>query len=199
MRVKLNNVRLSFHDLFERGTYEGQDIGYGATFLLPPDHAQVPELRAAEKAVYREKWGDKRVGLKHDSGVLKDGADKAHIDGFEGMLFVKANSQKRPGVFDRDRRPLTKDDEKIYSGCYVNALLDVWAQDNGYGKAIRCQLAGVQFLRDGESFGGGRSASADDFEDEDLGAVPEVPEVGGFAPWDDAPAPAKEAANAYLD
>jgi hypothetical protein len=164
VRIQLKNVRLSFHDLFERGTYEGKEVGYSATFILPPDHPQIDEIRRAERKVHADKWGTKKVSLKADSGVLRDGDEKAHIDGFEGMLYIKANTEKRPGVFDRNLDPLTKDDGRPYSGCYVNAVIDVWAQDNGYGKAIRAGLGGVQFLRDGDSFGGAAPARADDFD-----------------------------------
>lgn len=167
MRLLIKNVRLAFPALFSPDVYGGKEIGYKATFLLPRDHPQIPEIRAAEKAVYREKWGDRTVGLKPDSGVLRDGSAKAHIAGFEGSLYISASSSRRPGVFNRDRTPLTAGDGVLYSGCYVNALLDVWAQDNEYGKAIRPALSGVQFRADGEPFGGGAPARADDFEAED--------------------------------
>jgi hypothetical protein len=67
---------------------------------------------------------------------------------------------------------LEKDTGVIYSGCFVNAQIDIWAQDNGFGKRINCTLAGVQFAADGDAFGGGRPASADDFDDlGDLGGA----------------------------
>ena len=40
---------------------------------------------------------------------------------------------------DRDRSPLTEKDSKPYAGCYVNAKLQLWTQDNQHGKGIRCE------------------------------------------------------------
>jgi hypothetical protein len=51
-----------------------------------------------------------------------------------------------------------------YSGCYVNASVEFWAQD-GENPGIRCQLRGIQFARDGDAFSGGSKAKADEFDD----------------------------------
>ena len=46
----------------------------------------------------------------------------------------------------------------------MNAILDIWAQDNQYGKKVNAQLQGVQFFKDGDAFaGGGKAAAASDF------------------------------------
>jgi len=79
---------------------------------------------------------------------------------------VSARSKTRPTVLNRDKTPVAEADGVLYGGCYVNALLDVWAQDNAFGKRINATLKGVQFVRDGDAFGGGAPASADDFPDE---------------------------------
>ena len=66
-------------------------------------------------------------------------------------------------VLDRDRTPLSEDDNRIYAGCHVNGVLELWAQDNQYGKRINANLLGVQFFKDGAPFADGVSVSADDF------------------------------------
>ena len=71
----------------------------------------------------------------------------------------------RPLVVDADKSPLVAEDGKPYSGCYVNASVELWPQDNNYGKRVNATLMGVQFFRDGESFSGGGVASEDDFDD----------------------------------
>ena len=43
---------------------------------------------------------------------------------------------------------------KFYGGCYVNAAVQLWVQDNDYGRAIRAKLIGIQFAGDGEALGG---------------------------------------------
>jgi hypothetical protein len=42
---------------------------------------------------------------------------------------------------------------KLYGGCYVNAAVSPWVQDNQFGRAVRCNLIAVQFAKDGDSFG----------------------------------------------
>ena len=81
-------------------------------------------------------------------------------------MYVSARSKTRPGIFDGQRNELTQADGKPYSGCYVNANLELWAQDNSFGKRINAQLRGIQFLRDGDAFaGGGAPANADEFDE----------------------------------
>ena len=71
-----------------------------------------------------------------------------------------------------DRSPLTETDGRPYSGCYVVAIVELWAQDNSWGKRVNATLKGVQFFADGEAFSGGTPASAGDFDD--LGAFDEA-------------------------
>ena len=106
-------------------------------------------------------------GLRaQDRLCLHDGATKASYQGFEGNLFVSSSSKLRPSVFDRNRVPLQPDDGKPYSGCYVNASIELWPQDSKqYGKRINAQLRGVQFVADGDAFAAGSAASDDEFED----------------------------------
>jgi hypothetical protein len=56
-----------------------------------------------------------------------------------------------------------------YSGCYVNASVEFWAQD-GDNAGIRCSLRAVQFLRDGDAFAGGSKVTADELDDLGEGA-----------------------------
>ena len=92
--------------------------------------------------------------------------------GFAGCMSIKASTKRRPIVINRDKSPITEDDGIIYPGCYVNAIIEVWAQNNAWGKRVNANLLGVQFVADGEPFGSGVSASADDFDvvesDDDL-------------------------------
>jgi hypothetical protein len=63
------------------------------------------------------------------------------------------------------KAPLSASDGKPYSGCYVNALVELWAQAHAeHGKRINASLMGVQFSKDGERLSGGATAAADDFD-----------------------------------
>ncbi len=166
-------VRLAFaQHLFNAGTVGGEGKpAFSLTAILGPKHPALKELAAAEEQVAKEKWGEKAAAqLKSiraaDKGVVKNGDLKANYDGFEGNKFVSMRSDKRPNVYDRDGSQLTEADGKVYSGCFAHVIFEVWAQDNQYGKRINAQITGVQFSRDGDSFGGGATPStADDFAD----------------------------------
>lgn len=177
MKLKLTNVRLAFPKLFvPKAAEAGGNPTYGAAFLIEPDDAQLKGINLAMDAVAAEKWGTKTPGIvallrKTDKMALHDGDLKAQYAGFPGMMFVSTNSATRPVVLDRDKTPLTAEDGKPYGGCYVNATVEFWAQDNKFGKRVNAQLLGVQFFRDGDSFGGGSVGSVDDFDDLAEGAA----------------------------
>lgn len=177
MKIKLKNVRLSFPQLFEaRAVNDSDKPAFSANFLIDPADPQVKVIQAAIDAVAKEKWGVKAdAQLKalraSDKTCLHDGDTKAQYDGFPGNLFISARSKVKPLVIDADKSPLVEQDGRPYSGCYVNASLELYAQDNAYGKRINAVLGGVQFYRDGEAFSGGRAASEDDFDDVTSGAT----------------------------
>lgn len=159
-KITLKNVRLSFPRLFEaRAFQEGQKPRYEATFLLDPsdkEHArQIKEIKQAALKVAREKWGkDIPKNLKKNFGLADE--EGLEYDGYEGMFFFRSAlpaDRGRPPVVDRRKSPITAEDGVIYAGCYVNATVSVWAQDNNYGKRINGTLRAVQFVKDGEAFG----------------------------------------------
>jgi hypothetical protein len=173
MKVKLADVRLSFPDLFEAVQFQGAGpFSYRASFLMSPTHPARKEIDAAMQAVAKDKWGAKAqqtlAGILGTSNkcCFIDGATKAY-DGYAGnwaLTSSRPQEKGRPLVIDQGKNPLVAADGKPYAGCYVNASVEFWAQDNQYGKAVRCTLLGVQFLRDGDAFGGGSVADPDDFE-----------------------------------
>ena len=171
MKLKLKNVRLAFPVLFEaRAQNSGDKPAFSAAFLFPPDHEAHKLVNDAIDQVAKEKWGAKAdVTLKTiraaDKICLHNGDTKANLAGYEGNLFINARSATRPGVFDADGSALTQYDGKPYAGCYVHAIIDLYCQDNSYGKRVNASLAGVMFAKDGEAFSGGGAASADDFGD----------------------------------
>jgi hypothetical protein len=178
MKVRLVDTaahpcRLAFaQHLFTAGTVGGEGKpAFSVTAILDPKHPAIAELKAAEEKVAKEKWGEKAPAILKsiraaDKGVVHDGDKKAEYDGFPGNMFVSMRSEKRPNVYNNDGSQVTEADGIVYSGCYAHVMLEVWAQDNQYGKRINAQVTGVAFSRDGDSFGGGAApASADDFAD----------------------------------
>jgi Enterobacter phage Enc34, ssDNA-binding protein len=169
-KVKLCNVRLSFPTLFEAKSAGGEGPPrFGASFLFGPQHPAYRQIEAAIAAVAKDKWGVKAAAtlkaLRADASklCLRRG-DTKEYDGYQDQFYVSASSKTRPLVLDRDKTPLVAADGRPYAGCYVNASIEIWAQDNTYGKRINATLLGVQFVRDGDAFGGSSAPDPDDFE-----------------------------------
>lgn len=167
MKFTFNDARLAFPDIFE----PNKDGKFAAAFIFTTDHPMLGSLQAVIQEVGKAKWGAKWPQINKelkagDNLLVHDGDSKASYVGYEGNLFFNANNTVRPTVVDRDRTPLVAADGKPYSGCHVNVIIDVWAQDNQYGKKVNAQLQGIQFLKDGEAFsGGGVAADSNDFDE----------------------------------
>lgn len=154
-KIKMQCVRISFPSLFTTASFGGEDTGkYEATFILNKgEHkASIKEIEAGMKELAKERFKGKLP--PDDKLCLKDGDDTDRPE-FAGCMMLKASTKKRPLVLDRDKHPLIDDDGAIYAGCYVNAIITLWAQDNQYGKRVNAQLDGVQFNKNGDPLGAG--------------------------------------------
>ena len=154
--IKLNNVRLSFPALFQAKKFAPTDAkgAYSATFILDKktNAKEIAAINTAINDIVRETFKGKRP----PKVCLRDGSEKADTDGYgDDILFIGTRTDKRPQVINRDMSPLTEEDGKPYAGCYVNAVIQLWGQDNQYGKRINAKLRAVQFAKDGKSFGEG--------------------------------------------
>lgn len=163
-------------------------ISYPSHFLLPPNHPGVELVKAAQRAAAIAQWKDQAGNMlqtlaAQDRLCLHSGnVSKPGVDGYQDMLFVSGNAKKRFTIVGPDRTPLNADDPNApYSGCYVNAIIQVWAQANSWGKRINAQIMGVQFTRHGESFGGGRVAAPEEFSNLGGGGADSAVPGGGAA------------------
>ena len=161
--ITLKNVRLSFPSLFKKAVFQGNVGKHEATFMFPKtDTKTYDACIAAIEAIKKE---NKNAKVPDAKVFIKDG-DDVEYDGCAGMWMVKASNGKRPTVINRDKSPITEEDEVMYAGCYVNAIIEPWFQNNDFGKRVNANLLGVQFVKDGEPLGdGGTKVGADDFDD----------------------------------
>lgn len=171
-RIKLNNVRLSYANVFEaRAMNEGQEPKYSTQIIIPKDHPQIKELKKAVIEVARDEFPklvkDNKIPAKIKT-PLRDGDEERDDEPevYGGMYFFNASNKKRPTVVDRDTTPLTEDDNVIYSGCYANVFVDIYGFDTAGNKGVAAALGGVQFKKDGEALGG-KGVTADDFDVEE--------------------------------
>lgn len=151
-------------------------------------------MEAVAKEEWNDKYKQILANADDDSKLrfLVDGNKKTY-DGYENMMAItatRAQDKKRPLILDQapwkkisggedviiwkkgdpveDRiaNTLQQTSGKPYAGCYVNAVVDLWAQNNKHGKTIRAQLVSIQFDSDGDAFGAGTAkGDPDDFED----------------------------------
>ena len=196
LQVTLLNVRLSFADIFEPKEQKNDDgttrKTYGANFLIDKDGDEKnnkARVQKAATAAKRKKWGDdekKWPKLKPEKVCLRDG-DLEDWDGYADMLYVSANRREADGPPRIITNRKDADDKWIpakpgeaacpYAGCYVNAIIRVWAQDNEHGKRINASLEAIQFLRDGEAFSGAAPVNVDEEFTDDM--VGEEGSIGG--------------------
>lgn len=172
--VRLENVRLAFPQLFEAETVNGEGKpAFSASFILNPktNANLIKKVKEVAERVAKDKWKDKAPGVikameAADKMVLHDGNLKAEYDGYADNFYISARNERRPKVVDRNKDiELGVADGKPYAGCYVNASVEIWAQDNKFGKRVNASLRAVQFLKDGDAFAGGAPVSEDELDD----------------------------------
>lgn len=185
--ITLKNVRGSFLTLGEPEYFGGKKEKptdkrrWSATGLVPYASPDVKLLDDMIVEVAKAKWEKKYEKILE--GILTDpkacfkvDGKRKDYDGYAGHWAITAHRNEdkgRPLVFDTDKSPIYKPDNamyegkggRIYSGCYVNLQIELWAQDNSNGKAIRATLLGIQRNRDGDAFSGGSAPDADAFDE----------------------------------
>jgi hypothetical protein len=196
-KMHITNVRLSYFFGFE--PYVGKPTAenpnpkpkYTAHLLMAPDHPDLKRIAATIERVGQAKqwkggltWTQVKTQLKaQDKLCLRKGdVSKPGMPEYAGLYFLACNNDKRFTIIDGDRTPLRAEDGRPYSGCYANAIVDIYAQDNEWGRRINATITGVQFVRHGDSFGGGAAPA----QPEEFGIVAESAD-------EDAPAGADSA------
>ena len=170
-KVVTGKVRLSYVNIFRSRSFsEGQDAKYSLCVLVPKsDKATIKKLRAAIDAAVQEgvssKWGGKKpANLKLP---LRDGDDERADEApeYEGMLFLNANSTRKPGIVDKDLNEILDPDE-VYSGCWGRVSINFYPFNTNGNKGVGAGLNNVQKLKDGERLGGAAASAEDDFGDD---------------------------------
>ncbi len=181
-RIRLENVRLAFaQGLWQRSKPPGSDANakekYRASLLIPRDHPQLHLLESIIQDEAKAKWGPKAVAIlkaaeAQQKVCLRDGDLKAQYAGFEGNMYISASAEIMPTVYGANPKdgPISQQSGKVYSGCWVNASLDIYAFDR-VSKGIAAGLRGVQFVSDDEALGGGTAASDDEFDEIAVGGA----------------------------
>jgi hypothetical protein len=176
--VMLTKVRLSYNSLFKKKTYdENSTPKYEATLLIPKtDKKTIKIIQDAYGVVSLENFGKKmEIKTSSEKAVLRDGDElKPDEEAFTDHYFMVAKNAKKVLLLDGKKRPVEDEEESpFYSGCYVNAKIQIYPILDKQTKGIYASLEGLMFAGDGEPLGGGgKGASVEDFEDfEEVDAV----------------------------
>lgn len=199
MKVLIKNARLSFNDLFKAKVVNDGDPAFSATVICSPetkirfkgddgepvlaDHSKLEEVCAK---VLKDKFGkvpakiNNWVYNKADGSTTRDkyvNEDGEFWDGFtEETWFITAKKKEelckggKIDVLDQRKDPIEANSGILFSGCYVNLVIDVYAYDRKDGKGVSASLEGIQLLRSGEPLGFAPVNAADEFDEEDIDA-----------------------------
>lgn len=199
MKVIIKNARLSFNDLFEPKSINGGKPKFTGTFICSDDTKikfankegkQVivghEKMQDVCDHVLKEKFGKVPAKAsnwaynKADGSTTRDeytNDDGDYWAGFdEDTFYISAGKEaaKCKGgemtVLDQRREPIEANSGLLFSGCYVNVVIDVYAYDGDSGKGVTASLEGVQLLRKGEALGITQIDAADDFDEEEIDA-----------------------------
>lgn len=171
-RILLTNVRASYAHVFTPSPMGTNNVlKYSVCILINPnDTENLNKLKQAQEEAQalgiHKKWGGQLPVLLKKP--LRNGNEKdlSKNPEYANMYFVNASSDEKPLILDRARQPIT-DPALFYSGCMMNALVQLYPYNTAGNKGIAVGLKGVQFVSDGEHLAGG--ASVNDFEDYDGG------------------------------
>lgn len=165
-KVVTGKVRFCYVNVFEpTAMNEGDTPKYNVCILIPKDDAKtldkINKAIEAAKQAGKAKLADKNGKIPSNIKLpLRDGDDERSDDpAFEGMYFINANSQRKPGIVDKDLNPIMEKEE-FYSGCYGRASINFYAF-NVSSKGIAAGLNNLQKLEDGEMLAGGSTAEED--------------------------------------
>lgn len=179
-RIMLKNVTMAFPAIAEPQAFGEGEPAYGAKFPITPNSEQQKLIEDAIKAEAKEAWKDKAdsvLSMLAEDGkiafvkkVYKSKKTGEAYQGFEGKHFLSTrNAKTQPTVVDQYGDEVTGKgniERLAFSGAVVHASVEVWAQDNKWGRRINCSLRGIMLTGEGENFGGGSApASTDEFAD----------------------------------
>ena len=174
-KVVTGKVRFCYVNVFEpTALNDGDTPKYNICILIPKSDTKTLEAVRnaieAAKTAGKSKIADKNGKIPSTLKTpLRDGDEERSDDpAYEGMMFINANSTRKPTVVDKDLNPIMSQEE-FYSGCYGRASINFYAF-NVQSKGIAAGLQNLQKLEDGEMLAGGSTAEED---------------FGGENQWDD--------------
>jgi hypothetical protein len=164
----IKDARLGFPALLMPKSVQGGEAKYSCNFILDPTAIEWKEMGEIIRDMAVAKWGENAAGILgmikaekrlrcYGAGAEKiSSKDGSVYDGFDGQVYISAANAEKPILYGQNAQPLppTANANQMFAGGnYVSGIVSFWLQDNQFGRAVRANLDGVQFLRVGEHFG----------------------------------------------
>lgn len=170
-KLVISNARASFPQLFTPKSVNGGPERYGINLFIPINSEADKAVLQAIHSIAKNELGETNykqwlqpLWNNTNKNSYRTGTRPAEEGQRVLAAYRNAEKQGAPVVVDRSKIPLTIDSpKKPYSGCYINASVDIYLQTQN-NPGIRCGLVAVQMLRDGPALGNDSPATADDFE-----------------------------------
>jgi Enterobacter phage Enc34, ssDNA-binding protein len=206
--IVIPRARLSFariHKAEQSRGPDGQPRGaakFSCTLLIDPSSKEgqeaIAKVKAAAAKVVTAKWGTQENWPKPNpatgmGGLIKcfgNGNDLPKVyAGFKDMFYIKCADTTRPLLGNRAGSPVVEGDPQCpYSGCYVRARISPWVyfptpKRPQSANGVNMNLRSLQFVEDGEGFGGGGGVRTAEEEFEALGDAPTAAATTEVDPW----------------
>lgn len=169
-RVVTNEVRLSYANVWEPKSVNGNEPRYSVSIIIPKSDTETIELinQAIDNAITDgvPKFGGKKPNKKTIKLPLRDGDTEREDEAYADSYFVNCNSKTAPQIVGLDRLPIT-DETEVYSGCFARVSINFYAFNTNGNKGIAVGLGNIQKTKDGEPLGGSRISAASDFGETD--------------------------------
>jgi len=173
MKLKLQNVRLSFCDLFTAVSKFDGDPKFSAMFIVDPKSDSGKANLASFKKIVRQLESEKLAGKELPTEKLPiqdgNGADgEGRYSGWDNKVIISSANKRRPVIVGKARQPVAETDlsDVPESGDFVNAIVDLWCMDHQqFGQRIIASLEAVQYVKAGEKFSSKTVDVNSDFDD----------------------------------
>ena len=187
-------VRFSFPYVYKMDIgNENSSEKYKITGIIEKDReAELKPLKQACMVAAKQIWP--KIKYKELETPFNDG-DESNTEAHQGHIIFTAKTTRKPTVVGPDKLPLAEGNE-VYGGCYgkfsvvastYNRVAEAYIEKaDGTTKKTKKPIKGVnfflnnvQFIKDGERFGGGTSADQD-FDEVDPAEYDDVGEDENF-------------------
>ena len=195
--IYFSGVRLSFPHLVTPQEQANEQTGvkrisYNGELIMPQDNPGFQQFMAKYGELALNAWKENAAAVMQM--ILQDrksrcfgrGEEKINkktftpYDGYPGMVYVTVGRDTPPQMIQDNGQPIDPNNSmayqqlarKMYGGCYVNAAVKPWIQQNKHGNGIRCDLVALQFCKDGEAFGDGGAPDVSGMFGAVVGAAP---------------------------